>query len=213
MLWTVGEIMNKGISIITNWGCPEKCWYCIWEFHPLKNTQLQTDWNKLESFIKEHQSLKKFSISGGGDCLFRYNEHLDWWNKIFDLAYKYNMKIDVHSRTKFYDVNFWKKINKVVISCDNLNVDKHYLRLINKFCTVRIVKVITSRTSIHEANNFIRFAKKYKMQLTFKQLSVFQDANNYTIIKNKFKNESYFLDSGDYNLYFMPNNEIWDKFI
>ena len=134
---------SPNISIITNWGCRGKCWYCIWEIHPLKNVCLDTNWNKLNGFLKKYQHLGKVSISGGGDSLFKFEEKKGWWGKIFNLCDKYNLKIDVHTREKFHNAEFWNKINKCVMSCDNIPEDKKFFKYILSLLKLRITKVIT----------------------------------------------------------------------
>lgn len=69
--------MTKNISIITNFGCRAKCWYCIWKGHPYEKVQLETDWNKLEQFLYQNRDKGKVSVSGGGDCL--YNNIFCFW--------------------------------------------------------------------------------------------------------------------------------------
>ena len=47
--------MNNGISIITSFGCPFDCWFCIMKQHSLYNYKGNFDYNKLEEFLKEHK--------------------------------------------------------------------------------------------------------------------------------------------------------------
>ena len=203
---------KKNISLITNFGCPEKCWYCIWEHHPLKNTCLDLAKDKFEKFLIENKELGKFSVSGGGDCLYKFNEHLDFWDFIFYLKQKHNMLLDIHSRTKYYNDSFWKNINKLVISSDTLIDCRDYINYIKTLCKVRITHVVTDKTTIEKAAEYIEYCDQNKLQLTFKQLSLYNDNGMYKLLKEKFK-ERFYLDSGDYNIYFMPNNLISDKFI
>lgn len=204
--------ISPNISIITNWGCPEECWYCIWKKHPLKNVCLKTDWNKLTKFLVDNKNKGKVSVSGGGDCLYRYSAHKIWWNRLFNITKKLNMKIDVHSRTKFYNDNFWSKINKCVVSSDIIDDLKNYPAYLNQFTTVRIVKVITDETNSANVRKYIKYANKIGCQLTFKQLTGFDDNGNYKKYKKMFSNQ-FFLDEGDYNIYFFPNNTIQTNFI
>ena len=58
----------------------------------------------------------KVSVSGGGDSLYKYKEHEDWWNRLFEITDRLNMFVDVHTREKFVDREFWVKINRCVFS-------------------------------------------------------------------------------------------------
>jgi len=205
--------VSPNISIITNWGCQQKCWFCIWQHHPLKNVNLPMDWKKLEQFISDNRDKKKFSISGGGDCLFEYRTNVHWWTRIFELAHKYNMVVDVHSRQKLYEDIFWRRINKLVITSDNLSDDIYYFDYIREFCKLRIVHVATEYTDVNEIENFIKFSEKSYVQFTIKQLSFYDDKGMFEKLKRHYSNEVYFLEEGDYNKYFFPDNSIGNEFI
>ena len=210
MLWTI----SPNISIITNWGCRRNCWYCVWEKHPLKNVCLDTDWEKLEGFLKMYQYKGKVSISGGGDSLFKFEEKKHWWNNLFKLCNKYKLKIDIHTREKLYNRSFWEKINKCVLSCDVLSNDISFFNYILNITKLRITKVITYETTDKNIEDFIDFCKVNKCELTFKELYGFEYKHNkrYKEIKAKYP-QCFYLDTGDYNIYYMPDNSITDKFL
>jgi len=206
-------MINKNISIITNWGCQQKCWFCIWQHHPLKDVCKSTNWKKLSKFISDNKEKGKFSISGGGDCLFEYDKHIKWWTKIFSLAEKHNMKIDVHTKQRFYDNLFWGKINRAVVSSEKLYLDKDYFLYLKNITNVRIVHVVTKDTTINDIEDYLYFCKKHRIQFTVKQLSIYDDEGNYNMLKKHYGEKLFGLDEGDYNIYYMPDNSITDKFI
>ena len=131
MLWST----STNISVITNFGCRAKCWYCIWKGHELENVSLDTDWAKLEDFLLEYKNKGKVSVSGGGDCLYRYDLYVGWWVKFLKITNKLNMKVDIHTREKFTKQSFWRKhVNRCVFSSDKLSDDIDYLVYFNNLC-------------------------------------------------------------------------------
>lgn len=203
---------NPNISIITNFGCKSGCWYCVWKTHPLKDVKLETDWDKLYTFLETYKDKKKFSISGGGDCLNEYSKYKEWWDKIFEISRNLDMLVDVHSRERLYETSFWSKVNRCVVSSDVPNDCFAYLLWLRYFTKIRIVHVITHMTTEDMFNTYIDHSKYFKCQLTFKKLVGHDDKYKYEYFKNKYP-EQFFLDEGDYNIYYMPDNTIQSKFL
>ena len=81
---------------------------------------------------------------------------------------------------------------------------------------IRITKVILSNTTSFEINECINYCNENDFQLTLKQLDGFNDNNNYIILKNRYNNilsnKIVFLDTNDYNLYYMPDNNLYSNF-
>ena len=204
--------MNKNISIITNFGCRADCWYCIWKGHPYEKIQLKTDWNKLEQFLIDNKSKGKVSVSGGGDCLYKYDKYAEWWIKLLKIINNLNIKLDVHTREKFKTQSFWKNVNRCVFSSDIFDTDKEWFEYITQFTKLRITHVVTHLSTIENTRKYIDFCNKNNCQFTLKELSVYNDNGNYKRWQKLFPNE-YFLDNGDYNIYYFPDNTIKEKFI
>jgi len=122
------------------------------------------------------------------------------------------MEIDVHSREVFLNPIFWKAVNKCVASSDFLEDDKTYFKYVRKFTKLRIVHVITQKTTDKMIEDYINFSKRFDCQFTIKQLVGYPDGNRYNQIKDKYSSVFY-LDKGDYNIYYMPNNTITNTFL
>lgn len=204
--------ISPNISIITNFGCRANCWYCIWKNHPLKHVNDQMDWNKLEDFLTFYKDKGKVSISGGGDCLYRYDIYYSWWERLFSITHKLSIKVDIHTKEKFVDTDFWNKINKCVFSSNILKNDIEYLEYIANLVLLRIVHLVTEYTTNDIIEEYLLFQKKTKCQFTIKELIGFDDKGRYKQIKEKYPS-IYYLDAGDYNIYYMPDNTIKDKFL
>ncbi len=202
----------RNISIITNFGCQTNCWYCIWKEHRLRDVQLETDWDRLYTFLNEHKHKGKVSVSGGGDCLFNYPIHESWWDKLFRICKKLNVIVDVHSREKFYNKEFWLKVNRCVASSDNLHDDIDYFNWLINYTKLRITHVVTSKSNESVVDEYLNYSYRTGCQFTIKQLVGHDDNGNYERFKQLYP-MLFHLDTGDYNIYYMPDNTITDKFL
>jgi hypothetical protein len=167
----------------------------------------------LEKFLSDNKEKEKVSVSGGGDCLYRYDANKGWWIKFFKITNKLNMLVDVHTREKFIHQSFWEKnINRCVFSSDRLVDDKEYLIYLSNFCHVRITHLVTADTTMEIIDEYLSFQEKVGCQFTIKELVGYDDNGMYEKIKNIYS-DIYYLDRGDYNIYFMPDNSIRDSFM
>lgn len=203
---------RPNISIITNFGCRANCWYCIWKTHPLRDVQLETDWEKLRGFLVEYQDRGKVSVSGGGDCLYRYDQYVGWWKRLFEETSDLRMLVDVHTREKFTHQGFWRRINRCVFSSDNLSDDEEYLEYLARLTKLRITHVVTKNTTDKMIEEYLEFQKRTGCQFTIKELVGYDDGGRYKEIRKKYP-EIFYLDEGDYNIYYMPDNTIREKFL
>jgi len=203
---------SPNISVITNFGCGAGCWYCIWKGHPLENVRLETDWDKLDSFLYEYKDREKVSVSGGGDCLYKYDQYVGWWIKFFELTEHHGLLVDVHTREQFTHQSFWRKhINRCVFSSDRLSEDIKFLRYVSKLCKVRITHLVTADTTMEMIEEYLEFQGEISCQFTIKELIGFSDNGMYGRIREKYP-EIFSLDAGDYNVYYMPDNTIKEQF-
>ena len=201
------------ISVITNFGCRANCWYCIWKGHELQYVNEPTDWDKLERFLTENADKGKVSVSGGGDCLYKYSEHISWWGNFLDITNNLNMLVDVHTREKYNNPVFWFFfVNRCVFSSDSLKDDKTYLNWLAQFTKVRITHLVTAETTFDMIEEYLVFQQKINCQFTIKELVGFDDGGMYKKIRDKYP-DIYHLDKGDYNIYYMPDNSIRNSFL
>jgi len=201
------------ISVITNFGCRADCWYCIWKGHPLENINEETDWEKLEDFLCSNRDKGKVSVSGGGDCLYKYDRYVGWWIKFFEITSHLNMLVDVHTREKFTKQSFWRKhVHRCVFSSDNLSDDADYLRYLCTLTKIRITHLVTANTTFEMIKQYLIFKEEFQCQFTIKELVGHDDNGMYKKIREEFPSV-YHLDEGDYNIYYMPDNSIRNSFL
>ena len=204
--------ISTNISVITNFGCGADCWYCAWKGHELESVNLDTDWEKLEAFMRENAHRGKISVSGGGDSLFHYDKHRGWWHKFLSITDSINMKVDVHTREKFCDNNFWFDINRAVLSSDKLIDDLVYLDYLSDQVKVRVTHVVTKESTDGRIEEYLKFQEQYGWQFTIKQMVGHDDGGRYDLIRAKYP-DIFYLDAGDYNIYYMPDNSIRTEFL
>ena len=215
-------MLTKNISIIPNYEpCPHKCWFCIWKNHSLKNVK-GPSLQAIEQFLKKYSKLGywKFSISGSDIIFEKMNKYDEWWDEIFKLANKYNMVIDIHTRSRIFNKDFLEveNIRKLVLSTVNVKDCKSYIDWLRNVFDgfIRIVKVVTSNTTCDIIEEYIKFCQDYNIELTFKQLYGYDDNGNYYKYKSIYNNcdsRVVFLDIGDYNIYLMPDGNEYYKFV
>lgn len=214
--------MEKGKSIITNFGCYFNCAYCIMKSNKIdkslfiQNTDLQL--NNLKDFIGES---KKISVSGGGDPFYKYVENnsdsRNFWDRLLKLKQTLHFKIDVHTRITLYNIQLLQKINKYVLSIDNLTPNViNFITKAQCFTKIRLIKVIDDKTTLDEIDSIYNFCKNKRIELSFKECVEIHTNNElFLTIKNKFKNDKnvFIIDYNDYNVYLMPNGSIKYKFL
>lgn len=211
------NIMNNGISIITSFGCPFDCWFCIMKPHSLYNYKGNFDYNKLEEFLKEHKDTNEISISGGGDPLNEFDKHKDfYYDFLFPMQKKYNLcGIDVHTRIPLYDDEFWKKINRCVFSINFTNgniVNEKFIRYVSKITKVRLFYCVVPETNVEDVRNLFELSNELNCQITIKQLKGHNDSGKFEEIGKEFP-EIFKVYAKDYLIYYMPNNTITDTFM
>lgn len=85
------------MSIITNFGCHYKCPYCIVKKNNLcipKTTIAGL--GKLKEVLGDY-GCDTISISGGGDPLYEYEKHRDWYQELFSIAVQTNSSVEMHT--------------------------------------------------------------------------------------------------------------------
>ena len=218
--------MKKGFSIITNFGCNQNCWYCIWNKHPLKDVHNDTDWNKLECALALFPQ-EKISISGGGDPLYNFEDNTRWYERLFFLCEKHNKQIDIHtSEIKRYDlIDDFHLFNKYVIHINFKRFKTYKKVFVDRFAScigkLRLAVVLTPDLTLLQSQSLINFAKDYSFKLSFREyISGSISSAKWTDEMNKIlelvEKESdeniKFIDQDDYNVYYMPDNHIYTNF-
>jgi hypothetical protein len=210
---------NKGFSIITNFGCYRNCYYCIWKTHKLKDVRQDTDWNKLEGIL-EGLRVDKVSISGGGDPLYMLNQNKNWYKKLFGICSRIGLLIDIHTYELTFNQFILDNINKYVLHTDRYRIsyEKALIEKLSKHTKLRINFVITDEYTKEDLLSYIEFAKKLDIQISFRELvgSFSKPSEDIVSMLDKVQevyDRARFTKQDDYNIYFMPDNNIYNTFL
>lgn len=215
-------MIHKGISIITSFGCPYDCWYCIMRNHSLFKYNKPFDLKKLEKFLRDNKDASELSISGGGDPLNNFTIHKSfYYDFLFQAVDKVGMKnidgIDIHTRIPLVDANFWKHINRCVFSIDfkkgKIN-NEYFIRWIynNNLCKLRLFHCVLPTTTDDDIEYLIKVSKELNCQVSIKQLHGYDDKGRFEHISKKYP-ELFKVYDKNYLIYYMPDNTITDTFV
>lgn len=171
--------MDKYLSIITNFGCHYTCPYCV-----VKNNHLdipQTTLEGLDNLSKSIQESKAniISLSGGGDPLFQYPNHKDWYDKLYAMT---DLPLEMHTSylnlpEGFYVGRYARIVYHISPWGDSSNLEKnaiYELMKVRRYGSeiVRVVFVVTEHYSESILNTIANFVKDSKDidELSFRQL-------------------------------------------
>lgn len=215
--------MKKSISIIPKYeDCPHNCWFCIWKGHKLENIYGPSLKN-IKRFLFKYNNLgyKRFSVSGSDIIFEKLNKYKNWWNEINKICDGLNMQFDIHTKSRIYNKEFLKNkyLRKLVLSTEKVEDIKEYIDWLKEnipVLKIRLVKVVTSDSFYLDIRKYCDLIIHYNIQMTFKQLTGYNDNGNYYLFKSKLENyhpNILFLDKGDYNIYLMPDGNEYEKFL
>ena len=198
--------MDKYISVITNFGCHYSCPYCI-----VKNNDLHIPKSTVEglnSLISEAErgGCNWISLSGGGDPLWEYQSHKDWYRKFFDIATDY--KIELHTsipNVKTFPYFFFNRVVYHLHSYDQLKTIKRDGDEI-----VRVVFVVTENFTeelIDKIANFCQESSEID-ELSFRQMVDDHYQDTYycqEYLREGHQKRWWYIEQCDYNLYYCEN--------
>lgn len=199
--------MDKYLSIITNFGCHYSCPYCIVRENNLHIPK--TTIEGLQKLIPEIQAnaCNWVSISGGGDPLFQYAQHKDWYETFFNMI-PGDAQIEMH--TSYVDnPDFpYGKFTRVVYHVRNIEDLKRIKRHGNQI--VRAVFVVTADFTEDKIDAIAEYVKNSSEidELSFRQMV----DNHYQVthycqeyLENGHQKNWWYIKQNDYNLYYCEN--------
>lgn len=197
----------KNLSIITDFGCPFSCYFCISKSQKTKKDfvfDIDTFSNMERTF--DLSAYDRISLSGGGDPLFIHSEEINkFYIGLFEFSKKHNLPLHMH--TNFRDpADICHDFDKIVLSIH----EEDYIYKLNKwseFKNLRVAFVSTGDNDI-ELLKRVYAAVPESIQFTVKQLD-YVDISCFSEVK-KFlstKKNARFLPNGDYNEYFYLNDQ------
>lgn len=117
--------INKGFTIITDFGCHLHCPYCISKHHPIlagaKTDISKIDWQHLEHCVAESSS-PRVNLSGGGDPFYRYQDHISFYYRVAEITHRYGKLLDIHTRIIPDDDHLLSLFNKLAVSVEHNDI-------------------------------------------------------------------------------------------
>ena len=195
--------MDKYLSIITNFGCHYTCPYCIVKENNLHIPQTTMDGLDAVGRYMEEYDCNWISISGGGDPLYKFEQHEEWYEKLFYLnmgQYKVELHTSYVLKNKLYG-NFDRVVYHIR-SLEDIDRIVRYGREI-----IRVVFVVTEDFTNDKIDTIVKMVKQNTNidELSFRQMV---DSNYNTTnycqeyLELGHKKEWYYITQGDYNLYY-----------
>ncbi|MEG1502294.1 MAG: hypothetical protein RR370_02785 [Synergistaceae bacterium] len=202
------------LSVISNFGCDTGCEYCIWKGHKLsgvKTTYENTDWGKLRSLTEK---LTEVSVSGGGDPLFNYEDNRNWWGKLFEICG--DTKVELHTSKIMSNWEHIDKLGRYVLHIEPNQLDdlSEKIEELSERVNLRLVFVMNDSMTTDNLMDISRFCSEYDIELSFRQLVISGETQYilHDFLKDGHENFWHYIEQCDYNLYYMPDNKIYDKY-
>ena len=199
---------DKYISVITNFGCHYTCPYCI-----VKNNNLdipKTTINGLDSLWLEiaRNGCNWISLSGGGDPLWHYSEHEEWYDKFFEIIKDLNLNRELHTSLLNVPGIPYDQIDRVVYHLHSL--EQLYSIKRQNCAVVRVVFVVTEIFTEDLINRIAVFCANSDDidELSFRQMvdEHYQETYYcYEYLKAGHKKLWWYIEQNDYNLYYCEN--------
>lgn len=201
----------KNFSIITDFGCPFSCSFCVTKSQRTKKS-FSFNESIFEKLIPLTKETERISISGGGEPLFLHNKEIeDFYKELFLFREKTGIPIHVHTNLN-KPIEIAYLFDKVTISLNQENYKdkfqnwedishKRFVYVSDGLDSIFVQKLCEEKESEEK-----RTGKE--IQLTIKQLESEDEScfDEVKIISEKYKGVM-FLPTGDYNTYFYLNEE------
>ena len=156
---------ERNFSIVTNFGCAKRCFFCAFANHRLKWEKQTIDWDYLDWCIGRFTG-PKVSVSGGGDPLFELKENFSTLEAIVAICHKHNRQVDLHTNEDLLDKLAMIELlgfHQVVVSTHTISeVRREELTRLLRFSRARVVVVYVGQGSdwIREWIQFYSFVPK-----------------------------------------------------
>ena len=198
------------LSIITNFGCHYTCPYCVVKCNGL-DIPKTTIWG-LESLQYCVYDQDRISLSGGGDPLFEYDKHKDWYEKLYEIQDKKNLRLDMHTSYTTLPADFDIKRYRKIVYHIRYNNYRKTLESLKRQGTekVRVVFVVTDdfeESDLFWISDFVDNSPEID-ELSFRQMidSDYRPTYHlYNVLKIFHKDKWFYIEQDDYNTYYCEN--------
>ena len=200
---------DKYLSVITNFGCHYSCPYCIVKNNHLNIPKTTTRGlnNLFSEIVKNHCNW--VSLSGGGDPLWKYEQHKDWYEKFFEIADEVHVNTELHTGLPGVQGVPYGHFDRVVYHLHSL--EQLYSIKRENCAIVRIVFVVTENFTENMINRIAVFCTNSDDidELSFRQMvddHYRETYYCYDYLKAGHKKLWWYIEQNDYNLYYCQNH-------
>lgn len=200
---------DKYLSVITNFGCHYSCPYCI-----VKNNHLNISKTTIHGLNNLFSEIVKnrcnwVSLSGGGDPLWKYEQHKDWYEKFFEIVDAAHVNTELHTSLHAVQGVSYSHFDRVVYHLHSL--EQLYSIKRENCSIVRIVFVVTEDFTEDMINRIAVFCANSEDidELSFRQMVDNHYRETYychDYLKAGHKKLWWYIEQNDYNLYYCQNH-------
>ena len=164
---------DKYLSIITNFGCHYTCPYCI-----VKNNNIDVPVTTLAGLDNLKRAIIDneitiVSVSGGGDPLFEYEKHKDWYERLFEILDGLNIPLEMHSSYLVSDFPY-EKCKRVayhlqgsaLLRSEPRHVYRHGDEIVRIVC---VVQDYMTEKDLNSISDLVKSWGENSFELTFRQ--------------------------------------------
>ena len=198
------------LSILTNFGCHFTCPYCI-----VKKTGIDIPKTTVHSLDGLEEVIRKtnatrVSVSGGGDPLFEYDKHVDFYDRLWSICTKNNVSLEMHT-SYIYSKFPYELCSRVVYHVSN----RDDLFKISRygFEKVRVVFVVTEDFTPATVDDIFTTVQSLNTvdELSFRQM-VGPDYKPrfycHEYLKQYHSKRWYYIEQADYNIYYVDGKLV-----
>lgn len=208
----------KNLSIITMFGCPYTCSFCISDAQNSKhNYKIDLKSIDIIGDLLKSGNYERVSISGGGDPMHIHNSDIEMFHTmVLGICGIYGVPLSIH--TNYNKINpkleyLSEYYDHFVVSINHINYKEKFKNWSNYNVRFAYVSVGSDIDIIQEIIAVLPDNSKF----TIKQLYG-TNKNDYNqiiyLLNTKNDTRLRFLETGDYNTYFnLEDNKIYDTFI
>jgi hypothetical protein len=177
----------------------------------LRNTHQEIDFDYLSWCYGKYKA-SKVSISGGGDPLYNIGEN---YNILSQIIKSSPYSVDLHTNENLLDkLSFLKSLapNQIVVTTNEISEIRILeLERLLEFTKVRAVLIYLNQSLefIQKWSQIYSFVPRLTIRECWGMKTNFNDIK--ILLQPKFP-KIRFLEDGDYNYYFMPDNTVYDDY-
>lgn len=201
--------MEKYLSIITNFGCHYTCPYCIVKKNNIEVPETTMDGLDNLGKTLNDNNITIVSLSGGGDPLYKYDEHKKWYAKLLDILFRNKIPLEMHTSylpdTTKFPFYSCKRVVYHLHSVDDLSLVRRTGKEI-----VRVVFVVTENFTIEDVMKIAAFVDQSPEidELSFRQMVDHNFEEKHYLeeyLKLGHQKLWWYIEQNDYNLYYAEN--------